>query len=101
MSAFAGTFSEGGDLWLKWRKGESQGPIPTSIQAIDRQFFLLGLLARNLLLVCSWPSEDEGVLWVPSDEDLISVPGLVHLDRTRTVIDEWEEVLGQPSGNVR
>jgi hypothetical protein len=100
MSAFAGTFSEGGDLWLKWRKGESQGPIPTSIQAIDRQFFLLGLLARNLLLVCSWPSEDEGVLWVPSDEDLISVPGLVHLDRTRTVIDEWEEVLGQPSRDL-
>jgi len=41
------------------------------VRAIDQQLFISGLLARNLLLVRSWPSEDEGVLWVPRMETLI------------------------------
>jgi hypothetical protein len=47
------------------------------------------------LLVRSWPSEDEGVLWVPTDGDLDSVPGFVQTDVTSD-IEEWEEVLGEP-----
>lgn len=61
----------------------------------SRQTFISGLVARNLLLVRSWPSEDEGVLWVPTDGDLDSVPGLVRTDVT-SGMEEWEEVLGEP-----
>jgi hypothetical protein len=95
MSAFASTFPERGDLWVKWRKGEICGWVPASVRAIDRQLFITGLLARNLLLVRSWPKEDEGVLWVPTDGDLDSVPGFVRTEVTSDM-EEWEEVLGEP-----
>jgi hypothetical protein len=62
MSAFAATFADRGDLWLTWRRGEVQNSLPVSVRAVDREMFLLALLARNLLSVRSWPAEDEGVL---------------------------------------
>jgi hypothetical protein len=95
MSAFAATFGESGDLWLKWRKGEIQGSVSDSVREASREQFLLALLARNLLLVRSWAAEDGGVLWMPADEDLISVPGVVRVDASGD-LDEWEELLGKP-----
>src|ERR1039457_4609845 len=95
MSAFAATFAERGDLWLKWRQGEIQGSVSASIRAMDREFFFLGLVAKNLLLVRSWPAEDQGVLWMPADEDLISVPGVLQVDASND-LEEWEELLGRP-----
>lgn len=95
MSAFAGTFAEGSDVWLKWRNGEIQDSISTIVRAIDRPLFNLSLVARNLLLVRSWPTEDEGVLWAPTDGDLNPVEGFVRVDETRGM-GAWEEVLGKP-----
>jgi hypothetical protein len=95
MSAFAATFAERGDLWLKWRKGEIQGSVSDSVRATGREQFLLALLARNLLLVRSWAAEDGGVLWMPADEDLLSVPGVVRVDSSGD-LEEWEELLGKP-----
>jgi len=94
MSAFAWTFMETGDLWLRWRKGEIRGPVSDFVRATDRERFLLALLAANLLLVRSWATEDDGVLWMPADEDLVAVPGVV-LDSSQD-LDEWEELLGKP-----
>lgn len=95
MSAFAASFAERGDLWLKWRKGEIEGSVSVSVRTTGREQFLLALLARNLLLVRSWPFEDEGVLWIPADEDLASVPGVVHVDSSQD-LEEWNEILGEP-----
>ena len=95
MSAFAATFGESGDLWLKWRKGEIQGSVSDSVREASREQFLLALLARNLLLVRSWAAEDGGVLWMPADEDLLSVPGVVRVDSSGD-LEEWEELLGKP-----
>jgi hypothetical protein len=95
MSAFAATFAERGDLWTKWRKGEIQGSVALSVRTIGREQFLLALVARNLLVVRSWPAEDEGVLWMPADEGLTSVTGVVQVESSRD-LEEWEELLGNP-----
>ena len=95
MSAFTATFAERGDLWLKWRKREIHGSTSDSVRAVGREHFLLALLARNLLWVRSWAAENEGTLWMPADEDLISIPGVVHVDSSRD-LDEREELLGKP-----
>ena len=95
MSAFAATFAERGDLWLKWRKGEIECTVSVSVRTTGREQFLLALLARNLLLARSWPFEDEGLLWMPADEDLVSVPGVVHVDSSQD-LEEWDEILGKP-----
>jgi len=95
MSAFAATFAERGDLWLKWRKGEIECSVSVSVRTTGREQFLLALLARNLLLARSWPFEDEGLLWMPADEDLVSVPGVVHVDSSQD-LEEWDEILGKP-----
>jgi hypothetical protein len=95
MSAFGATFAEGGDLWLKWRTGEIQGSVSDSVRAKSREQFLLALLASNLLWVRSWAAEEEGVLWMPADEGLPSVPGVVRVDASRD-LEEWEELLGKP-----
>ena len=54
-----------------------------------------GDIWRNLLLVRDWPAEDEGLLWMPADEDLRSVPEIMQVDRSRD-LDGWVEVLGEP-----
>ncbi len=95
MAAFAATFTEPGDLWLRWWKGEIEEPVSLSVREIGRERFLLALLARNLLLVRSWAAEDGGVLWMPADEDFISVPGILQVESSRD-LDEWEELLGKP-----
>ena len=95
MSAFAAMFAEPGDVWLTWRKGEIQNSVSAFVRSIDRKLFLLAVLARNLLLVRPWPAEDEGVLWMPADEELIPVPGVLQVDSSND-LEEWEELLGQP-----
>jgi hypothetical protein len=95
MSAFASTFADPGDLWLKWRKKEIQGWVSTFVRETDPQLFALALLARNLLLVRAWPNENEGVLWVPADGDLFSIGGYVRVDATRDM-EDWAEILGEP-----
>jgi hypothetical protein len=94
MSAFTWTFMETGDLWLRWRRGELRGPVSDIVRATGREEFLLALTAENLLLPRSWPTEDEGVLWMPADEDFAPVPGVV-IDPSDD-LDEWEELLGKP-----
>jgi hypothetical protein len=95
MSAFAGTFAEQGDVWLKWRTGEILGSAYHYVRAASREQFLLALLSLNLLLIRSWAAEDKGVLWMPADEDLLSVPGVVRVDASRN-LKKWEELLGKP-----
>jgi hypothetical protein len=95
MSALAATFAERGDLWLQWRKDEIQGSVSASVRATSPEQFLLALLARNLLLIRSWTAEDEGILWLPADEDLTSISGVVQVDSSHD-LDEWAEVLGKP-----
>jgi hypothetical protein len=100
MSAFAATFAEEGDLWLKWRNGEIQGSVARSVRTIGREYFVLALLARNLLRIRSWPAEDEGLLWMPGDEGLRSVSGVVQVDSSRD-LEEWAELLGEPPQDLR
>ena len=92
MSAFTWTFMETGDLWLRWRKGELRGPVSDFVRATGQEEFLLAMTAGNLLLVRSWADEDEGVLWMPADEDFVPVSGVV-IDPSDDM-DEWEELLG-------
>jgi hypothetical protein len=99
MTAFASTFPESGDMWLKWRNAEVRGPASDYIRSVDRHLFVLGLAARNLLMTRSWPRNEDDTLWLPTDGDLTSIPGLVQVDQL-TDLEEWDEVLGQPPADV-
>jgi hypothetical protein len=95
MTAVARTFRERADVWVNWRNGEGRSPIGVSVRAASRDHFLLALRARNLLLVRSWPTDDDGPLWLPADEGFSSLPGVVCVEPTQD-LGEWEELLGDP-----
>jgi hypothetical protein len=102
MSAFACTFAGPGNLWLTWRSGEMPARVSGFVRSVDRSLFILGITACNLLLARKWPKADEPILWLPTDGDLNSVPGVVRAEYAHTSEDlaDWEEVLGSPPEDV-
>jgi len=102
MSAFARTFAGSGNVWLKWRTGDMPGRVSEFIRSVDRSSFILGITACNLLLARRWAKADERILWLPTDGDLSSIPGLVRAEYAPICEDlaAWEEVLGTPPEDV-
>lgn len=99
IMAYARTFDEKGDIWLMWRRGEVPGAVSDWVRRIERGLFIFLLAARNLLLVRPLSGEDDGVLWVPADEGLASVSGILQIEATDDLV-QWRELLGDPPGDV-
>lgn len=91
MAALADSFPDQDSLWLKWRQGDLPGEVSDFVRKMDDKQFELALCANNLASVFSTcPCVEDGVLWLPADENLTSVPGVLQVDRCGP--EEWREI---------
>lgn len=98
MTAIQNSFDSKGFLWTSMRSGDVDGLVAAAVQAVTRERFQKAITAYLLLWVRYWPPEDDGLLWLPADGDLKSVPGYLRVEESD--FEDWPEVLGEPPDDL-
>lgn len=94
MKAFAKKFPAETDVWLDWWSSGDRNLYTEFLKAVGAKRFQLALHARNIAALNFETLAGNHVFWLPVDEDLNEIPGVLWVEYA-PYIGDWQDIQGK------